>query len=410
MPEITRDRCTISPDNLSKYGFAVFHHLGEANPSSDVWQRDIVINIGLEHGSRIQTFSIPKNLLIQLPVAKKIVTADNFEISRMSSALETIKLLSERAGWNQTEGDLKTMLSMSTQGTFISSYRHLGQKISLGSGISLPVSDKLSWIGMILVHPELRRQGIASAIMEICLNHARLDQQASIIGLDATPQGKKVYDSLGFKDSFSVWRSIIPTNCTDEKISTDIEAITETSLIDEYLKTLDYTERLKITHQLCKLPGSECILAKSAKQVCGFVLSRPGRIRPFVGPLIADTKEIAHDLLNRILNQWKAKGHSHIFMDIPSYHLNNSIFYTEEKTTLSKNLQIPVQPSREFIRMYQLMTEQERIKDHATDEFSQSRKAMEKSVLNYEETLNFMQKEKHDLLPFMYGTGGPEWS
>ena len=92
-------------------------------------------------------------------------------------------------------------------------------------------------------------------------------------------------------------------------------------------------------------------------------------------------------------------------MDVPAYHLKESIFYTDQESLLVPDYQIPAQPTRELIRMYQLK-ERSELKSDSPRAVLLRKKAIE----SYDETEVFMQKEQKEILPYMYGTGGPEWS
>jgi GNAT superfamily N-acetyltransferase len=290
-------------------------------------------------------------------------------------------------------------------GTFIANYSVKQQKMPLGSGVAFPVNDDLCWIGMILVHPELRRQGIAGSIMNQCLKHARLIQNKSIVGLDATPLGKQVYDSLGFKDSFTIWRSVINTSSVDgNNESRDLSVIPfDLNSAKKYLQKVGYAERLGIMEILGSLPETKNFMVFESSDIKGIILSRPGRLKPYIGPLIADSSTVALILIQKALNYWKELDHEEVLMDIPAQHLNDSIFINGDKSLDVDNHQIPVKPIRSFIRMYQLVFDAELLE-------SPSDPAMKKALNCHEETAVFMQKEKEEIVPIMFGTSGPEWS
>jgi len=407
----SEDCIAITHDNISSYGFLCFHYKGEPIVLDNFWNRSVEISVGDEN--RIQKFKIPEEYLIEISESGKIPESDHYKIGSTPASMETIKLLSERAGWNQTKEDLNSMIYHGQGGTFIASYNFQNQKIPLGSGVSFSVNTDLSWIGMILVHPELRRQGIARSIMNACLEHARLNQHKSIVGLDATPLGKQVYDSLGFKDSFAIWRSIINTGTKAINISGYGTESVILGSVKNYLEEKDATERWGIIELLNEIPGSKSIMARTSGRIKGFVMSRPGRLKPFIGPLIADSNEVALLLMQLALNYWKDLGYENVLMDIPEHHLKHSIFFDEEKTPDSTNHQIQVKPVRPFIRMYQLVADDE-LKEKPMDfkglELSTSELALKKALDCYEKTSAFMAKEKQDIVPIMFGTSGPEWS
>ncbi len=64
----------------------------------------------------------------------------------------------------------------------------------------------LAWIGMVLVNPAYRGQGIGSALMNRALAYLQ-KAKVECIQLDATPAGKSVYQKLGFRElsTFHRW-------------------------------------------------------------------------------------------------------------------------------------------------------------------------------------------------------------
>ena len=366
------------------------------------------MEVGTEKEPKTQELRIPKENSIALSVTDKLINNPNVNINIEQSEISPLKLLLERAGWNQTTADLKTMISHGNNGYFLATYRYGTTDIPLGSGQTLPVSDEMCWIGMILVHPELRRQGIARAIMNACLKHTRLTQNKSIIGLDATPLGKQVYDDLGFKDSFTIWRSIVSTQWKKNPFyHAELRPFENDSVLN-YLQKKNYTERLAITEVLVTVPESKNWMALSENGIQGFVMSRPGRLKPFVGPLIADTKEVAAQLLHGALSDWKKLGYKEVFVDVPEKHIGaNSLFIQEDAELPESNmLQIPIKPVRSFVRMYQVISP-----DDMEKYFNRTQKdKVQLASAGYEKTISFMEKERWEIVPVMYATAGPEWS
>src|SRR5207253_338766 len=57
---------------------------------------------------------------------------------------------------------------------------------------------RAGWVGMVLVDPEFRRRGVATALMGAALDHLRR-RGVTTVKLDATPAGRSVYERLGFE-------------------------------------------------------------------------------------------------------------------------------------------------------------------------------------------------------------------
>lgn len=85
-----------------------------------------------------------------------------------------------------------------------------GYDVPVGTCVVSPLGASNTWIGMILVHPELRRQGLATAMMRHCIQYA-VDAGKVINGLDATPMGSTVYVNVGYVGTFRIWCSIFQT-------------------------------------------------------------------------------------------------------------------------------------------------------------------------------------------------------
>ncbi len=396
----------ISEKDLKKYGFACFYHEPKPGIKRNHWEREVeMTSVGSGKIIR-QKFIIPESFLVNLDTKTKISEHQSFQISPNDNGVEIIKLLAERAGWNQTSEDIELMNMNAKGGTFIAMYRLNGHDISLGSGVVLPVSDHLSWIGMILVHQELRRQGIAGAMMRTCLSHIRLQQKQAIIGLDATPLGKQVYESLGFKDSFLIWRSVINTKQQKSKVSTFQFIPFDLQKVLDYLSKIGYMERQRIVQILATIPDSYNLMITHEGKISGFALSRPGRLKPFIGPVIADSKELAYALLMKALTHWENNGFGEVFMDIPEYHIGqDKLFFKIDHIGQIDKFQIEIKPSRSFSRMYQLISEKEKTATQFNDPI-----LLKKSAEAYEQSKSWMEKERGDIVPKMYGTSGPEWS
>ena len=103
-------------------------------------------------------------------------------------------------GWNQTPDDWMRFLNHQPDGCFVAELD--GQPV--GTATTTIYEDKVAWIGMVLVHPDFQRRGIGRALLEHCI--AFLKPRVTCIKLDATPQGKTLYDKLSFKDEWTLQR------------------------------------------------------------------------------------------------------------------------------------------------------------------------------------------------------------
>src|SRR3954469_22141695 len=105
------------------------------------------------------------------------------------------------AGWNQTPGDWQRFIELSPRGCLLAECE--GRPVATATTINY--GRELGWIGMMLVHPDFRRRGIARVLMQ---HSIEILQSAGVksIKLDATPAGREVYLRIGFKDEFTLTR------------------------------------------------------------------------------------------------------------------------------------------------------------------------------------------------------------
>lgn len=115
--------------------------------------------------------------------------------------LTAVDELRRIAGWRQTIEDWRRLLSLEPKGCFVTTE---GDKV-IGTVTTTRYGTELAWIGMMLVHPEHRRKGIATQLMKCALEHLGACG-VECIKLDATPVGRPLYEKLGFQTESSLTR------------------------------------------------------------------------------------------------------------------------------------------------------------------------------------------------------------
>jgi GNAT superfamily N-acetyltransferase len=111
-------------------------------------------------------------------------------------------------GWNQTLSDWRRFLNLEAQGCFVAV---LNSEV-VGTVTTTTYGRDLAWIGMMLVHPDHRRKGIASRLMVRALEYLK-SKQVQCVRLDATPAGKPLYEHLGFIEEWTLtrWENSAPS-------------------------------------------------------------------------------------------------------------------------------------------------------------------------------------------------------
>ena len=211
--------------------------------------------------------------------------------------------LKEAAGWNQTEADWRRLLSLEPNGCFaaVKDGRLVGTTTTT-------VYDKLAWIGMVLVEPQHRRQGIAAQLMRVALNY--LKDKVTTIKLDATALGQPVYERFGFEVESEVERWTGNANGSAAQTASDMD---REALLD--LDRLAFNgNRSKLIELLIADASTAPILIKAADgTLLGYALARSGTSKTYVGPVVAKNPQVIEMLLDQILARLNSRD---VYIDI----------------------------------------------------------------------------------------------
>jgi GNAT superfamily N-acetyltransferase len=189
--------------------------------------------------------------------------------------------LSAVVGWNQTEADWQVFLR---QGRV----RVLDDGDSgclAATAATLCHSPDLAWISMVLVRPDRRRQGLATALMERALDDLA---GTRCIALDATPAGREVYARMGFRGlrSFTRWQV---AHALPEAAGAATRPVREA----DWPGLLALEEEAFGTARVALLRGFAARLPEAAwvaegpQGLRGFALGRDGVRAPQIGPVVA---------------------------------------------------------------------------------------------------------------------------
>jgi len=211
--------------------------------------------------------------------------------------------LKEAAGWNQTEADWRRLLSLEPNGCFaaVKDGRLVGTTTTT-------VYDKLAWIGMVLVEPQHRRQGIAAQLMRVALDY--LKDKVTTIKLDATALGQPVYERFGFEVESEVERWTGNANGSAAQTASDMD---REALLD--LDRLAFNgNRAKLIELLIADASTAPVLIKAADgTLLGYALARSGTSKTYVGPVVARDAHVIETLLDRMLSQLAGRE---VYIDI----------------------------------------------------------------------------------------------
>ena len=234
----------------------------------------------------------------------------DIEIRHMTPADVTAGMrLKAIAGWNQTEQDWRSFLDANAGGCFVATY----QDQVVGTVTSIVYAGTLAWIGMVLVDPAFRRQGIAT---RLTLQAMASLKAVPTIKLDATPAGKEVYDRLGFRDRYGLLRLTVDSMALPDDSERLPSPLTDDDLPG--LAALDKgafgADRLDFISSLAKANANTAWKIKGDRQVDGYCVGRPGSGFYQLGPIIASGLTDAIELTKAAL---RALGGQPVVIDVP---------------------------------------------------------------------------------------------
>ncbi len=196
-------------------------------------------------------------------------------------------VLSTEARWNQNEADWRYFLSRG----IVFGVRDNGGRL-VATAALLPYSAGNAWISMVLVTESCRRRGIATKLVDACLDTARRMNLTS--WLDATPDGAKVYGPLGFTPTLQLRRLRLPTSGRPTS-SPPLDRCDPAVLADHDRRTIGFA-RDQLLAEFAGRPGSRLVSNGKA-----MALIRDGRTARHIAPLFADTAEHALALVEAIV-------------------------------------------------------------------------------------------------------------
>jgi RimJ/RimL family protein N-acetyltransferase len=211
--------------------------------------------------------------------------------------------LCRTAGWNQLHQDWSRIIQHEPKGCFVAEF----DDQLVGTVTTTRYGTDLAWIGMMLVHQEFRRRGIATDLINASLDYLG-KQQVRCIKLDATPAGHGVYERIGFQSewSFHRWtRDALPSNeKTEDDRGHHSESLTASHLNLDRMAFGDdrslWLERLSRESYLCQRPD-------------GFGMLRRGYLANYLGPLVAGNNDVAREIVAELLDQSAGT----VFWDVP---------------------------------------------------------------------------------------------
>lgn len=203
--------------------------------------------------------------------------------------------LKNAAGWNQTVGDWERLLSASPDGCFAAECEgHV-----VGTATTIIYAGRFAWIGMLIVDPRHRGQGIGTTLLERAIRH--LDARSvPAMKLDATPRGKPLYERLGFVSEYDIERWMLKRSGGKQarvKVSGEIEDVLRLD------RDVFGADRSTLLRSLAAEAPAFALVARQAGGVAGYTFGRRGSRADHLGPWVARDEAVAATLLDEFLRR-----------------------------------------------------------------------------------------------------------
>lgn len=215
-------------------------------------------------------------------------------------------------GWNQTTQDWKRLLRLAPGGCFVA----IRDGLTVGSVTAIAYGQALGWIGMMLVHPAHRRNGIATQLMHRAIQSLH-EQQVNTIKLDATPAGLPLYQRLGFISEWSLTRFQLPPRRTivNSRSPSETRKLTRSDWI--MIDRMDSEAIGASRGQLLRGMAKDSVRAAgwpAAGPLQGWGLLRRGANADYLGPVMSRSMEGANFLVATLL---PTISKCSVFWDVP---------------------------------------------------------------------------------------------
>jgi len=211
--------------------------------------------------------------------------------------------------WNQVARDWEQFLAITPDGATVAvdgSGRVIGSVATVryaGAGGDPPFS--MAWIAMVLVDPACRGRGIGTALLQHGL--AQL-QDVTTVGLDATPLGRPLYETLGFRAdaTFTRMRREPGTRGLAAPDGGDRRRVRRATAADhDAIAALDASgtglDRGAMLRWLLDGAPDLAWVSDGTRGVEGVVLGRRGFAATHLGPVIASSIDAAAALVRAVL-------------------------------------------------------------------------------------------------------------
>jgi GNAT superfamily N-acetyltransferase len=224
-------------------------------------------------------------------------------------------------GWNPGLHDATAFYAADPSGFLVAELD--GEPIGCISAVRY--SPQFGFIGLYIVKPQYRGRGYGMQLWETAWQGLtdRLDQEGSSIGLDGVLEREATYSQAGFNAAYRHIRHVYNPVSSD-LIPTEAISLTDIPLeaIAVYDLELFQVPRLQFLEPWIRLSEAAYGVIEKGRLV-GYGVLRPCRQGFKIGPLFAETLEIADCLFRALTHHSEEKP---VFIDIPDVNSALPVF------------------------------------------------------------------------------------
>lgn len=205
--------------------------------------------------------------------------------------------LNTLAGWNQTASDWRRFLENSPQGCFVMEQNGT----IVGTATTISYENRFAWIGMVLVDPDYRQQGIGTRLLERCIEC--LDRKPVAAKLDATPLGKPLYAKLGFVPEYEIERWVLKRVTPSGAAAPAPGELTAAAWegIEDLDRKVFGADRSFLLRSLAREAPELAMAVSKAGRPRAYAFGRHGLFADHLGPWVAGSRSDAQELLGTFL-------------------------------------------------------------------------------------------------------------
>ncbi|OZG70094.1 GNAT family N-acetyltransferase [Hahella sp. CCB-MM4] len=240
------------------------------------------------------------------------MTSSNSRLTIRKAALDDVKLMADWAaaeGWNPGLFDAGVFYSADTDGFLIGELDQ--QPVSCISVVKY--NDDFGFLGFYIVKPEFRGKGFGIQTWKAGLDYL----SGCNIGLDGVVEQQDNYKTSGFTLAYRNIRyeGAGGGEVADMKDVVDLSDFPEEAL-SQYDRKFFPADRSTFLHHWLRQPNAHTAGLVRENRLCGYGVIRECRSGYKIGPLFADTPEIAERLF--LVLKSHATEKDKIYLDIPA--------------------------------------------------------------------------------------------